>query len=251
MTANNKTQYDYSGAKVLVTGGTSGIGYGIAMAFNDAGAQVSVTGTRASKDDYDIDLSPFTYITLNVKDTEAIKAVAAKIEALDILINNAGMAMPGGDEWSHEGFDASVQVNMASAYHMSLACFDKLKDSSIHGGASIIGIASLTSYFANELVPAYGAAKAGLVQMAKSFSLTWADHGIRANNIAAGMIESRMTSGLKDIPEYNDEVIRNTPLKRWGKPEDVAAAVLFLCSEQAAFITGQTLVCDGGRTIWV
>ena len=249
---NNATSYDYSGAKVLVTGGTSGIGYGIATAFSKAGALVTVTGTRTSAAEYaDVNLSAFSYETLKVQDTEAIKSLAAKLDGLDILVNNAGASMPGGDEWTHEGFEESIKVNLLPAYHMSKACFDLLKASEISGGASIIGIASLTSFFANEFVPGYGAAKAGLVQMAKSLGLSWAEHGIRANNIAAGMTESRMTSFMKDIPEFNDPIIERTPLKRWGKPDDIAAAVLFLCSAQASFITGQTLILDGGYTLGV
>lgn len=249
---NNSANYDYNGAKVLVTGGTSGIGYGIASAFAKAGAQVTVTGTRANADEYDdVDLSAFNFKRLKVQDTEAIKTLAAELDGLDILINNAGASMSAGDEWTHNGFEESVKVNLFSAYHMSQACFEHLKASTIDGGASIIGIASLTSFFANEMVPGYGAAKAGLVQMAKSMGLTWAEHGIRANNIAAGLTESRMTSFMKDMPEYNDPIITRTPLKRWGTPEDMAGAVLFLCSAQASFITGQTLTLDGGYTLGV
>lgn len=249
---NNSTNYDYNAAKVLVTGGTSGIGYGIATAFAQAGAAVTVTGTRGSTADYDdVDLSAFTYKTLKVQDTEAIKVLAASLNGLDILVNNAGASMPGGDEWTHEGFEESVRVNLFSAYHMSQACFEHLKASTIEGGASVIGVASLTSFFANEMVPGYGAAKAGLVQMAKSMGLTWAEHGIRANNIAAGMTDTRMTGFMKDMPEFNDPIIKRTPLKRWGSPEDMAGAVLFLCSQQASFITGQTLTLDGGYTLGV
>ncbi|CAH0991187.1 Gluconate 5-dehydrogenase [Sinobacterium norvegicum] len=249
---NNTTIYQYNGVKVLVTGGTSGIGYGIATAFADAGASVTVTGTRASSQDYDdVDLSGFAYRSLKVQDTEAIKALAASLDGLDILINNAGASMPAGDEWEHDGFEESVRVNLFSAYHLSRACLEHLKASELSGGANVIGIASLTSFFANEMVPGYGAAKAGLVQMAKSMGLTWAEHGIRANNVAAGMTETRMTGFMKNMPEFNDPIIEKTPLKRWGSPEDIAGAVLFLCSEQASFITGQTLTVDGGYTLGV
>ena len=87
--------------------------------------------------------------------------------------------------------------------------------------------------------------------MAKSMGLTWAEHSIRTNCIAAGMTETRMTSFMKDMPEYNDPIIQRTPLKRWGTPEDMAGAVLFLSSAQASFITGQTLTLDGGYTLGV
>lgn len=248
----NIAQYDYSGARVLVTGGTSGIGHGVASAFARAGAEVTVTGTRAGPADYeDVDLAGFRYRSLKVQDTGAIKQLAAGLEGLDILINNAGASMPAGDEWTHEGFEESVRVNLLSAWHLSLACLDHLTASDLQGGASIVGIASLTAFFANQFVPGYGAAKAGLVQMAKSMALTWAQHGIRANNIAAGMIDTRMTASIRATPEFSDPIIKRTPLQRWGVPEDMAGAVLFLCSRQASFITGQTLILDGGYTLGV
>ena len=247
---NNSISYNFSGARVLVTGGTSGIGYGIATAFADAGASVTVTGTRATAGDYaDVDLSRFAFKSLKLQDTEAIKALATALVGLDILVNNAGANLAGQGEWSHEAFEESVQINLMAAFHLSRACLEHLKASKIAGGASIVGIASLTSYFAHSLVPGYGAAKAGLVQLAKTMALTWAEHGIRANNIAAGMTETPMNSTVLEAPEGNEWVIQKTPLKRWGSPEDMAAAVLFLCSEQASFITGQTLVSDGGITL--
>ncbi len=248
----NAAQFDYSGARVLVTGGTSGIGHGIACAFRDAGADVIITGTRAAASDYeDVDLSGFEYRSLQLLDKAAIAALGESLDGLDILVNNAGASLPAGDEWTVEGFEAAVQVNLLSAYNLAAACLDQLKASTLPGGASVVGVASLTSFFANEMVPGYGAAKAGIVQMAKSLGLSWARHGIRANNIAAGLTESRMTAPIQGIPDMNDAIIARTPLKRWGKPEDMAGAVLFLCSEQASFITGQTLIIDGGYTLGV
>ena len=97
-------------------------------------------------------------------------------------------------------------------------------------GASIIGIASLTSFFAHEMVPGYGAAKTGVVQLSKTLRISWAKHGIRANAIAAGLIETRMTSMMKGIPEMNDPIMARTPMKRWGTPEGIANAALFLAS---------------------
>ncbi len=242
-------QFDYSGARVLVTGGTSGIGHGIATAYRAAGAEVIVTGTRVAAADYDVDLAEMSYQSLDVQDRSAIAALATSLDALDILINNAGASMPGGDEWDADGFEASVRVNLFSAFHMASACHPLLAASDQPGGASVIGIASLTTFFGNDIVPGYGASKAGLAQLTKTLSMKWAGEGIRANAVAAGLTETRMTSFMKEIPEMNDPFLARTPLQRWGVPEDIAAAVLFLTCEQAAFVTGQTLLVDGGYSV--
>ncbi|MBE9539894.1 MAG: SDR family oxidoreductase [Proteobacteria bacterium] len=248
---NVNVEYNYSGAKVLVTGGSNGIGYGIASAFAAAGAQVTITGTRSSADEYDNDLSAFTYKPLQLTDRDAIRALADSLDGLDILINNAGASLPGGqDEWQPEVFEESVRINLISTYDLANACKELLTASDLPGGASIIGIASLTSFFANEMVPGYGAAKAGVVQLSKTLGISWAKHGIRANAIAAGMIDTRMTSFMKDIPDMNDPIMARTPMKRWGTPEDIANAALFLASSGASFITGQTLLVDGGYSVF-
>lgn len=247
---NNTANYNFEGTTILITGGSNGIGYGIASAFADSGAEVIITGTQASADDYENDLSRFQYHPLLVQDREAIYQLAEKIPQLDILINNAGAAMPGGlDEYEPEVFEESVRINLFSAYHCSKAFQPQLAASELSEGASIMSIASLTSFFAIPLVPAYGASKAALVQMSKTLATAWAEQGIRVNAIAAGMIDTRMTSFMKDIPDMNDPIMARTPLKRWGNPQDIANGALFLASSHASFITGQTLVVDGGYSI--
>lgn len=249
--ANNSINYNFSGAKVLVTGGTSGIGLAIANAFVEAGADVSITGTRGYAADYACDLSRFDYHPMQAQDRQQIEAVAAGLDRLDILVNNAGAVFPEGkDEFSPEGFELALRINLMSAQIMSRACFDKLKASQLAGGASVIGIASLTSFAGNPLVPGYGAAKAGLVQFAKTLAVTWAKQGIRANNVAAGLVASRMTQGTdtpsNHIDDFNRPMIERTPQQRWGMPDDIAAVVLFLASRSAGFITGETILVDGG-----
>jgi 3-oxoacyl-[acyl-carrier protein] reductase len=242
-------RYDYRGAQVLVTGGTSGIGAGIAAAYREAGAEVTVTGTRKDAGEYDLDLKGYRYLPLSLTDKAQIAAVAAALTRLDILVNNAGANFMLQNEYDPEIFEKGLQVNLASAYRLAHACKGLLSASKLPGGASLIGLASLTSFFGLEVVPAYGAAKAGLVQLTKTLAIAWAKDNVRVNAVAAGVTESRMTAQMLKIPAMMAPVLARTPLKRPGQPADVAGAVLFLTSAAAAFITGQTLLVDGGYSV--
>jgi 3-oxoacyl-[acyl-carrier protein] reductase len=249
MSTWQNVSYNYRGAQVLVTGGTSGIGAGIAAAYREAGAEVTITGTRAGPADYQEDLKGYRYLQLSLTDKAQIAAVAAALPGLDILVNNAGANFMMQNEYDPDIFEKGVQVNLTSAYRMSHALKPKLAQSKLPGGASVIGIASLTSYFAVEVVPAYGAAKAGLVQLIKGLGLAWAKDNIRANAVAAGVTESRMTAQMLDMPELMAPMLARTPLARTGKPADIAGAVLFLTSAAASYVTGQTLLVDGGYSV--
>jgi 3-oxoacyl-[acyl-carrier protein] reductase len=249
MSTWQNVSYNYRGAQVLVTGGTSGIGAGIAAAYRAAGADVTITGTRKTAAEYQEDLSGFRYLQLSLTDNAQIAAVAAALPRLDILVNNAGANFMMQNEYDPEIFEKGVQVNLTSAYRMSHVLKPKLTQSKLPGGASVIGIASLTSYFGVEVVPAYGAAKAGLVQLMKTLSMAWARDSIRVNAVAAGITESRMTAQMLSMPDMMAPVLARTPLGRPGKPADVAGAVLFLTSAGASYITGQTLLVDGGYSI--
>ena len=237
--------YDYAGATVLITGGTSGIGLGCAHEYRDAGAEVIITGRKKSAGDYDSDLRDMSYRQLDVGDRQALSTLAASLSKLDILVNNAGGMQ--GNEWEADAFDQSLAVNLSSAFHLSSACKDLLTASQFPGGASIIGIASMTSFFGFEWTPGYGAAKAGLVQLTKTLGMSWGQFGIRANAVAAGLTQSNLTAPMLDnMPEAVAETLKRQGLKRTGEPSDIAAAVLFLSSPAAAWITGQTLPVDGG-----
>lgn len=250
-TTRETVRYDYDGAQVLVTGGTSGIGEAIARAYAAAGAEVTITGTRDRASEYPgQDFGGLRYLSLDARDAPAIERVARSMAGLDILINNAGAAFPGGrDEHDPDVFEEALRLNLVSAYRMARACHGKLAASRLAGGASVIGIASMTSFFGLELVPGYGAAKAGLAQLTKSLAIEWADHGIRVNAVAAGLIRSRMTTAMLADDALSAPYLARTPLGRVGRPEEIAGAVLFLTSTAATFVTGTTLVVDGGFSI--
>jgi NAD(P)-dependent dehydrogenase (short-subunit alcohol dehydrogenase family) len=250
MSASDRVRFDFSGLRVLVTGGSSGIGHGIARAFADAGANVTITGRRASADEYESDLAGLDYRRLEVTDGAAIEKLAQSVGTLDVVVNNAGANLPGGkSEYEPEVFEQSVAINLFGAYRMTLACREALVRSTLDGGASVINLASMASYFGITAVPGYGAAKAAVVQMTKTLAVAWAKDGIRVNAVAPGLTRSNMTARIQGLPEYTKKDFERMPLGRWGTAEDVAPAVLFLASPAARFITGQTLRIDGGYSI--
>jgi 3-oxoacyl-[acyl-carrier protein] reductase len=234
----------------LVTGGSNGIGAAIAKAFAAAGAEVVITGTRASASEYDGDLSAYEYQPLQLTDKEEIEGLAASLDRLDVLVNNAGCNFPGG---KHEAvpdvFEESVAINLFGAYRLTVGCRDKLAASSLEGGASVINLASMGAFFAVPIVPGYGAGKAATVQMTKNLAVGWAGDGIRVNAVAPGLVESNMTAIMKGVEALEKPFMDRTPLGRWGAPDDIAPVVLFLASSSARFMTGQTVLVDGGFSV--
>ena len=243
--------YDFSGAHVLITGGTSGIGAAAAAAYREAGADVTITGTRGSASEYDADLSGYRYLQMDIEDGASIDAVAASLNRLDILVNNAGMALPslGLDEYEPEIFARAVNMLLVGAFRMARQSADLLAQSTIAGGASVVSIASMSSYFGIPIVPGYGAAKTGLLGLTRTLAVRWGERGIRVNAVAAGLTRSRMTEGTFAQEAWMAPTLARTPLGRPGEPDDIANAILFLSSPGAAWITGQTFAVDGGYTV--
>ena len=245
--ASNSAHFDFAGARVLVTGGSNGIGLGIARAFADAGAHVTITGTKGAASDYGHELSRFRYAQLDVRDKAAISGVAGALDALDVLVNNAGANFPfQPSEWDPDVFEDSVRVNLFSAWRMSLACKPLLLKSALVGGASIINLASMASFRAVPIVPGYGAAKAGVVALTRNLAVQWARERIRVNAVAPGLTDSNMTTPMKSFPELEAAEMAKIPMGRRGVPEEIAPAVLFLASAQASYVTGATLAVCGG-----
>ncbi len=244
-------KHDFAGAHVLVTGGTSGIGAATARLFRDAGADVTITGTRGSASEYDVDLAGFRYCQMDVENKEQIDAVAGSLSRLDVLVNNAGFALPsiGLDEWEPEIFDRAVNMLLNSAFRMARRTVDLLEKSVIPGGGSVIGVASMSSFFGIPVVPGYGAAKTGLVGLTRTMAANWGPRGVRANAVAAGLTMSKMTAGTFAEEAWTAPTLARTPAGRLGVPEDIAEAIAFLASPAASWVTGQTLAVDGGYTI--
>jgi NAD(P)-dependent dehydrogenase (short-subunit alcohol dehydrogenase family) len=233
--------------RVLVSGGTSGIGAAIARAFAAIGAEVSVTGAseaeaqaaRARADMAGIDCSE-----LDVRDTAAVAERVAALGELDVLVNCAGIIRRGA-ELEPEAFEQVVDINLNGTMRVCAAARAGLKARR----GCIVNTASMLSFFGGGLVPGYSASKGGVAQLTKSLAIAYAADGIRVNAVAPGWIATPLTQALQDDAARSAPILARTPLGRWGTPEDIAGPVLFLASAAARFVTGVVLPVDGGYLI--
>lgn len=232
---------DFGGKRVLVTGGSNGIGNGIARAFREAGADVMITGTRAA-DAYESDIAEMTYSQVDLGQEAEVKDLAQAAGQLDVLVNNAGMVVYRRREYEPETFSQVLDVNLKATMMLSTLLKPGLSATS----GSVVNISSLTAFFASSGNPAYGASKAAMVQLTKTLAVAWATDGIRVNAIAPGWIKTKMTEVSQTRDEVNDAILKRTPMGRWGEPEDIAGVALFLASPLASYTTGQTITVDGG-----
>ena len=237
----------YDGAHVLITGGTSGIGAGLARGFLAAGAHVTITGvtdTEVAAAANDPTLARARAVRLDVRDGAAVLALIAQHARLDVVINCAGV-IRRGDELEPETFSSVVDINLGGTMRVCSAARPLLARSK----GSIVNLASMLSFFGGGLVPGYAASKGGIAQLTKSLAIAYADDGIRVNAIAPGWIATPLTSDLRNNTARSQTILDRTPLKRWGQPSDLLGGVLYLASPAASFVTGTVLVIDGGYAI--
>ncbi len=241
-----RATFDFTGTETLITGGTSGIGYATATLFRDAGATVTITGTKAGPGDYDTDLTGMTYRQLILTDTNSIDELVSATGTLDVLVNNAGANFPGGlNEAEPDGFDASVALNLTAPYRLTVGLRKALAAS---GGASVVFLSSLSALRAVTMVPGYGAAKAGIASLTHNLAVKWAPRGIRVNAVVPGVIDTPMTELAQTVPEIIDAELARIPLGRLGTPAEIAATIAFLCTEQSSYTSGALFVVDGAST---
>jgi NAD(P)-dependent dehydrogenase (short-subunit alcohol dehydrogenase family) len=228
--------------QALVTGGTRGIGLGIATALAEAGYAVTATGLTEQEVAAVPPRENLSAVVLDVTSAASVAAVLTHFDALAALVNCAGVLFRDQAEFDMETFQRVIEVNLTGTMRMCVGARPKLAAAR----GAIVNIASMLSFFGGPAVPAYTASKGGVAQLTKALAVAWALEGIRVNAIAPGWIATEMTRGLVKDAARSAAILGRTPMKRWGEPEDVGGVAVFLCSAAARFITGAILPVDGG-----
>lgn len=241
-------ELEFGGKTVLVVGGSSGIGNGIAQAFRARGASVHVWGTRPAAEDYagspSSDLTGLAYRQVDVADIDGVGALDPGFEALDILVLSQGGPMHDDSEFDLGNFQKQLDLNLASVMACAMKFHDRLKDAR----GSLIVIGSISAFHANATLPAYAAAKAGVARLVTVLASAWAREGVRVNSIAPGLVLTKAAKSSRD-PAMAARAREIIPMGRTGTPEDMAGAALYLASPLASYVTGQTLIVDGGLSL--
>ena len=242
-------ELSFDGKTVLVVGGSSGIGNGIAQRFLSQGATVHVWGTRARGEDYagaeGSDLTGLNYAQVNVADRDSLAAYQPPFEKLDVLVLCQGTVRYRREEFDRPGWDAVMDVNLNSVMHTAMKFHPMLAAAD---GAVVI-VSSVAGFKATLGNPAYAASKAGAVGLCRTLGEAWAADGIRVNGVAPGLVDTKLTKVTTENEARLAGAIAKIPARRLGTPDDMAGATLFLASPLAAYIYGQTLIVDGGMTL--
>jgi NAD(P)-dependent dehydrogenase (short-subunit alcohol dehydrogenase family) len=234
----------FAGKVALVTGGTQGIGAGIANHLARLGARVIAAGINVEPSVRAVDGGSIETRNLDVANQASVDALFAEIGSLDLLVNCAGI-IKRGEEHKVDVFQQVIEVNLTGTMRVCTAARPLLAKSK----GCIVNTASMLTFFGGGLVPGYSASKGGIGQLTKSLAIAYAGDAIRVNAIAPGWIATPLTADLQNDPARSGPILARTPLGRWGTPDDVASAAVFLCSGAAGFVTGITLPIDGGYMV--
>ena len=248
--------FDLGGKTALVTGGNGGIGLGIARGLARAGANIVVAARNASKTEEAVrDITSrgvkAVGVTMDVLDensvSDGVSAAVSRFGGIDILVNNAGIGIrKPPQDYSLEEWQQVVGINLDGTFLCSREAYPHMKSA---GGGKIINIGSMTSVFGSDWVAAYSASKGGVVQLTKSLAVAWAADNIQVNAILPGWIHTDLTAPIRDQFTDRYEYIRSRiPHGRWGEPDEMGGAAVFLASAASDYVTGVSLPVDGGYT---
>ena len=241
------------GDVALVTGASRGLGRAVAAALAEAGADVVVTARSAEGLEKTAEIIRETgrealVIPADVEDHAALDGLVAKalerFGRIDILVNNAGAtARHRAEDFPLEDWRRVMEVNVTSVFYVTNLVVRSRKQT---GGGRIINTASLLSEIGVPLIPPYAASKGAVRQLTKAWAVEWARYNIRVNAIGPGYVRTEMTETLYNDPKRHETVMNRVAIKRWGKPEDLKGAVVFLASRASDYVTGHILYVDGG-----
>ena len=245
--------FDLTGKVAIVTGGNGGIGFGIARGLAQAGANIVVAARRSEKNMQAVTALQATgvkalSVITDVRDEASVQAmVQAAVEAfghVDILVNNAGINIrKAPQDYSLAEWQEVLNTNLTGVFLCARAVYPYMAQA---GGGKIINIGSMTSIFGSSVSPAYGATKGGVVQFTKSVALFWAKDNIQVNALLPGWIHTELTASASS--ERYTFIKSRIPHGRWGEPDELAGAAVFLASQASDYITGIALPVDGGYT---
>ena len=250
---NQFLNFSLEGKVALVTGASYGIGFAIASAFAEQGAKVCFNDINQEL----VDKGMAAYAAKGIKahgyvcdvtDEPAVQAmvatIAKEVGTIDILVNNAGIILrEDAINVPEADWDKVITINQKVVFFMCQAFakeFEKI------GGGKIVNVASMLSYQGGIRVPAYTASKSAILGLTRALANEWASKNINVNAIAPGYMATNNTNQLRSDANRSDEILGRIPASRWGTPEDMAGAVVFLCSDAASYINGFTLAVDGG-----
>lgn len=247
--------YDFSGKVALITGASGGIGRATALGFGRAGASVVVSDVNIAGGEETVGLieaagGTAIFQLCNVSDADAVKALVKRaiddFGRLDFGHNNAGITNTTADEWDDVVWRRALSINLDGVMHCMR---EEAAAMLLTGGGAMVNTASINGFTGNARQPAYVATKHGVIGLTRHGALKWARSNIRVNAVCPGVIETPMTEAVANNPEIRKIMEAMTPMGRMGQPEEIANAVLWLCSDQASFVTGHPLVIDGGATV--
>ncbi len=250
------TPFSLAGKRALVTGGGRGIGRASAVAMAESGAEVVVTSRTSAQLDETVDSirgqgGKATSILCDISNPSAVRALNEQLlednGKIDILVNNAAISpiVKGIEKVEPEEWAQILDVNVNATFGIIRTVGSTMLE---QGSGSVVNVSSIAAVRALPRLAPYSASKAALAAMTRSMAVEWARSGVRVNAVAPAYIETEMTAAVNERPRLRQSVVDRTPMGRWGQPEEVAWAVVFLASEAASYVTGHTLFVDGGWT---